>query len=110
MSDWFTTQNIDFLVGKAEHKYPISSSPLCIKAGNDLQMPGCQQNVDDIVEAVNAKEEEVPYPLSLGELQDCALNILRILIQSTSYEGAKPYNEQFGELPWVIKVVSYYTD
>ncbi|HWT75367.1 MAG TPA: glycoside hydrolase family 3 N-terminal domain-containing protein [Mobilitalea sp.] len=104
MSDWFTSQNISFLVGEEEHKYPISSSPLCIKAGNDIQMPGCQQNVDDIVEAVDAKENSVPYPLTLGELQYCALNILKSVRQSSCYEGAKPYREQFGELPWIMKV------
>lgn len=104
MTDWFATQNTDFLIEKVDRKYTISSSPLCIKAGNDLQMPGCQQNVDDIIEAVNAKEGEVPYPLTLGELQYCSLNILKIIMKSSCYKGAKPYGEHFGKLPWVIRV------
>lgn len=46
-----------------------SSSAGCIKAGNDLIMPGSQNDVDDIVKSVNAKEGKVEYPLTLNELQ-----------------------------------------
>lgn len=78
MSDWNTSVNV---FGDNKHKYPISSSPMCIKAGNDLQMPGAKENVEDIIEAVGKKEGEVDYPISLGDLQFCALNILRVLVQ-----------------------------
>ena len=43
MTDWFTSQDPSFMFGAAVHKYPISSSPLCIKAGNDLQMPAARR-------------------------------------------------------------------
>lgn len=46
-----------------------SSSAGCIKAENDLIMPGSQNDVDDIVKSVNAKEGKVEYPLTLNELQ-----------------------------------------
>jgi len=75
VSDWYTSMK---LFGD-DRKYPISSSPLCIKAGNDLQMPGCRQNVDDIIAAVDAKEGEVEHPIALGDLQFCALNIVKVL-------------------------------
>lgn len=74
MTDWFTSQDTSFLGSKSD-KYPWSSSVLCIKAGNDIQMPGCQQNVDDIIEAVNNNE------ITLGDLQFCAANILKIIVQ-----------------------------
>ncbi len=44
-------------------------------------MPGCQQNVDDIVNVVSEGA------LSLGELQYCALNILKVLSKSLSYNS-----------------------
>jgi beta-glucosidase len=98
MTDWFTSQDTSFLFGEAEHKYPISSSPLCIKVGNDLQMPGCQKNIDDIIEAV--KEGT----LTLGELQYCAINILRVTMRSDYYEGIRPYTAEFDNLCWYVKV------
>ncbi|MCM8712051.1 glycoside hydrolase family 3 C-terminal domain-containing protein [Clostridium sp. SYSU_GA19001] len=103
MTDWFTSQDVSFIFGAAEHKYPISSSPLCIKAGNDLQMPGCQKNVDDIVDAVKNGE------LTLGELQYCAKNILNIISKSNCYEGAKSYAEQFDNLSWYVKTEILYS-
>lgn len=101
MTDWFTSQDPSFMFGAAVHKYPISSSPLCIKAGNDLQMPGCQKNVDDIVEAVKHPEKAGKEALTLGELQACAARILNVIARSSCYEGSAPYGEQFGELPWI---------
>ena len=104
MTDWFTTQNTSFITGSDEHKYPISSSVLCIRAGNDLQMPGCLQNVDDIIDAVMDNELKTPNQLTLGELQNCTRNILRCISKSSCYQGAVSYTEQFMELPWIIKV------
>ncbi|NTV90243.1 MAG: beta-glucosidase [Clostridiales bacterium] len=88
MTDWFTSQDTGFLFGEASHKYPSSSSVLCIRAGNDLQMPGCRKNVQDIIDAVGDGS------LPLGELQACALNILRVLSLSNCYDGAKPYSKR----------------
>jgi len=104
MTDWYSTQNTDFIAIKRNRKYTHAFSPLCIKAGNDLQMPGCRQNVDDIIKAVNAKEGEADCPITLGELQYCALNILRVIMLSSCYENAEPYIEQFEQLPWLIRV------
>ncbi len=79
MTDWFTSQNVKELTGKYEAKYPISASTGCIKAGNDAQMPGCQKNVDDIVEAVQDQKEIDGYAITKGDLQYNAANILRIV-------------------------------
>lgn len=97
MTDWFTSQDVSFMFGAAQHKYPISSSVLCIKSGNDLQMPGSEKNVEDIVEAAENGE------LTLGELQHSARNILNIILKSNCYENALPYAEQFNNLSWYIK-------
>ena len=46
MTDWYTSQHQPMRMGKFKPIYPISSSAGCIKAGNDLQMLGCEKNED----------------------------------------------------------------
>jgi beta-glucosidase len=79
MTDWFTSQDMPQITGKYGRKYPISSSVGCIKAGNDIQMPGCQKNVDDIVEAVNTGKEIDGFAITLADLQYCTANIIRVI-------------------------------
>jgi beta-glucosidase len=67
------------ITGKFGKKYPISSSVGCIYAGNDMQMPGCKKNVDDIVEAVTTGKEMDGYTISLADLQYCTANIIRVI-------------------------------
>lgn len=81
MTDWFTSQDVPAITGKYTPKYPISASSGCIFAGNDLQMPGCQKNVDDIVRAVKTGEEVDGYTITLGDLQYCAANIIRVALK-----------------------------
>lgn len=73
MTDWFTTQDTS---GGQKKAYPHSSAVSCIKAGNDLIMPGCEQNVKDIVAAVESGKE-----ITLADLQFCVKNILKIALQ-----------------------------
>ncbi len=79
MTDWFTSQDIPALTGKFEPKYGISASTGCIAAGNDIQMPGCQKNVDDIVRAVQSGEAIDGYTITLADLQYNAANIMRVI-------------------------------
>ena len=60
-------------------KYPASDAAGCIKAGNDLTMPGSQSDLDTIIKSVGAKVGEVRYPLTLAELQVCAYRVLRTI-------------------------------
>ena len=78
MTDWFTSQDMPVISGTG-HIYPISASTGCVYAGNDLQMPGCQKNVDDIVEAVKTGKELDGYRLTLGDVQFCVTNLLRVV-------------------------------
>jgi beta-glucosidase len=82
MTDWFTSQHMDALTNKFEAKYPISASTGCIYAGNDIQMPGCQKNVDDIVEAVNTGKEIDGYTITLADLQYNAANVIRVVVKT----------------------------
>jgi beta-glucosidase len=82
MTDWFTSQDIPMLRGKFEPIYPISASTGCIYAGNDIQMPGCQKNMDDIVEAVTSGKELDGYTITLADLQFAAANIIRVVAKT----------------------------
>ena len=79
MTDWFTSQEVSVLTGKFQPKYGISASTGCIAAGNDIQMPGCQKNVDDIVRAVQNQESIDGYRITLADLQYNAANIIRVI-------------------------------
>lgn len=67
MTDWGTTEK------KPGFKYGASSAAACVKAGNDLTMPGSQADVDEIANAVGAE-------LTLAQLQSCARRILALAL------------------------------
>ncbi len=77
MSDWFTSQDQTAMIGTVKTAYPISASTGCIYAGNDVQMPGCQKNADDIIEAVEKGAEIDGYRIILADLQQCAAAVIR---------------------------------
>ncbi len=80
MTDWFTSVDMPLLTGGQKVKYPISASTGCIAAGNDMQMPGCEKNVEDIVKAVKSGEPLDGYRITLGDLQFNAANVIRTAI------------------------------
>ncbi len=82
MTDWFTSQDIPEITGKFKPVYPISASTGCIYAGNDIQMPGCQKNVDDIVEAVKTGKEIDGYRISKADLQFNVANVIRVIART----------------------------
>lgn len=65
-------------------KYSYASPAGCVKAGNDLIMPGSQQDVEKIIAAVGNS-------ITLADLQACAKHIIKIIMQSAVYEDAVPY-------------------
>ncbi|NBI92261.1 beta-glucosidase [Lachnospiraceae bacterium] len=83
MTDWFTSQNMPEFTEKYEPQYPISASTGCIYAGNDIQMPGCQKNVDDIIEVVKTGKEIDGFGITLADLQYNASNIIRVVLKTT---------------------------
>ncbi len=89
MTDWGTTGSL--AAGGETFKYDFATSAGCIKAGNDLIMPGSQIDVDNIIAAVGAKEGEVPCAITLADLQACAKRMIKIIMQSAVYEDAVPY-------------------
>ncbi len=83
MTDWFTSQEQPSLTGDRKAKYPISASTGCIYAGNDIQMPGCQKNVDDIIEAVKSGREIDGCRITLADLQYNAANVIRAVLKTS---------------------------
>lgn len=82
MTDWGTTGGGG--LGEPEvKKYGFSSAAGCIKAGNDLTMPGSQKDLETIVRAVREKDEKQEYPLTLAELQACAKRVLKAVLDCT---------------------------
>lgn len=79
MTDWGTTGGGD-MNPAMDNKYGFSDAAGCIKAGNDLIMPGSQQDVDSILIALNAGKDQAAYPITLPELQACATRILKLAL------------------------------
>jgi beta-glucosidase len=79
MTDWGTTGDIFGGDPNDGRKYHPSDAAACIKAGNDLTMPGSELDYNQIVKSVGAKEGEVFCPITKAELQLCAYRILRVI-------------------------------
>ena len=87
MTDWFTSNmKVGSALAKPNPKYPCASSPLCIYAGNDVQMPGCEGNIEDIIAAVKDGS------LKLGYLQRCAAKLLEVDLKCGGFPEAGSYN------------------
>ncbi len=93
MTDWGTTGSLD-TDADSKLKYGCSNAAACIKAGNDLIMPGSQKDVDEIVKSVDAAQGSVECPITLGDLQACAKRMLNIIGRSAAYEGSVPYGKR----------------
>ncbi len=91
MTDWGTTGSVEMEPGRT-FKYGSSNAAACILAGNDLIMPGSQEDVDEIIRSVGAAPDQVSFPLKTGDLQACARRILNVTARSSCYEKARPYN------------------
>ena len=83
MTDWGTTGDDK----PSDKKYGSSDPAACIKAGNDLIMPGGQRDVEIILKSLNAEKGAVAAPITLGDLQACALRILQVLVNSSACEA-----------------------
>lgn len=42
-------------------------------------MPGCRENMEDMIHAVKSGEEKDGYKITLADLQFCARNVLHIV-------------------------------
>ena len=79
MTDWTTTED-----------GPDCTAAGCMRAGNDLVMPGAA------CDAQNLREELASGALSREDLEACISRLVNIIWKSNQYEGAVPYSA-FGE-------------
>lgn len=77
MTDWTTT----------EHGADCTAAG-CVRAGNDLVMPGSPADFD------NLRAELAAGTLKREDLERCAARVINIVLQSNRYEGARAYGEQ----------------
>lgn len=70
MTDWNTT-------GEGG-----SSADLCMRAGNDMIMPGSHRDINEII---NGLQDEAEDSLLYRELRNCAARIVRTILQSNRY-------------------------
>lgn len=74
MTDWLTTNQDDSCTASG-----------CMRAGNDLIMPGMSQDHENI------KKELETGTLSEESLRRCISNLLYVILKSNQYEDAVPY-------------------
>lgn len=81
VTDWGTTGKglYGLITASHPHKYPGSTSFGCIAAGNDLVMPGGNEDIQEIINAV------ADGRLPLAKLQYCVTNILRLMMKLPSW-------------------------
>lgn len=76
LTDWFTSDPVvSREQSKPNPKYDSSSSAVCVYAGNDVQMPGAQARIDEILDALHNSA------LPLASLQQCCVRILSVFVK-----------------------------
>lgn len=76
MTDWLVTRSMGDSMSGTENtnKYSKASAAGCVKAGNDITMPGGEEDFADIMDALSNPQH--PYALTRAELQTCAKRVL----------------------------------
>ena len=68
MSDWVVPGF------EAKKKYPSSCSNGCIRAGNDIMMPGSKVHYENLLNVLN--NDTCSYPLTREQLEKCAARMV----------------------------------
>lgn len=87
MTDWGTTAEAKPDLEGRLPLYGCSSAAACIKAGNDLIMPGSREDVEEIIASVDAAEGTVKCPVKVEEVRACAERMLRMIAKSNVCPG-----------------------
>ncbi len=89
MTDWTTTNN---------STAGVCTAAGCIKAQNDLTMPGMPEDQENLRNALASGE------MSINELRRCVINTVRIILSSNQYEDAVSYISRFPGIKEYIEV------
>lgn len=88
MTDWTTT---------TDSTRGICTAAGCMRAGNDMVMPGVPEDHDNI------RAELKDGTLDIRWLKKCICNTVNLALQSNQYEGAVSYLDQFEGLDTYMK-------
>ncbi len=75
MTDWLVTGGM----GKTGNVHSCASAAGCVKAGNDVIMPGMPSDKEDILKAL--QDASHPYALSRAELQTSAKRVMEMILK-----------------------------
>lgn len=89
MTDWTTTTG---------STAGVCTAAGCMRAGNDMVMPGVKADHDNI------RQELKEGTLEIGALQRCICNTVSLALQSNQYEEAVSYGDQFEGLDTYMTV------
>ena len=102
MTDWFMTEMMTdvFAAVKREttQRYGRTIAHECTWAGNDMVMPGSDADREDIIASVKNGT------VAKADLQRCTVQVLKLILCSDLYEGARPYNEIVRPEPEAVAV------
>jgi beta-glucosidase len=80
MTDWHTT---------TRQINGVCNAAGCMRAGNDMVMPGAQEDHDSI------RNEIENGTLSINELKKCIYNTVNVILSSNQYENSESYLNKF---------------
>lgn len=83
MTDWYAVGGIMSQVSGRCNKHPMGFASGCIRAGNDLTMPGMKADFDDMMNALDNKAAK--YPITRSELQVTAKRVLNTVLRLSEY-------------------------
>ena len=76
MTDWYITTNMMVTPG---HRHGPASAAGCVKAGNNVTMPGAVSDAEDIRRALT--DPTHPYALTDADLRACARPVLEAVLR-----------------------------
>ncbi len=79
MTDWYAANSIMVAANGRENKYSVGIASGCVKAGNDITMPGSSDDKKQILEALERTDGE--YPITKAELQRNAKRVLEAILK-----------------------------
>jgi len=78
MTDWLTCSSRSEDFSPRDKRYSKSSAARCIAAGNDLIMPGGEQEYRELVSSYQLTDPRTAGVATLRGLQECAMRVLRL--------------------------------
>lgn len=79
MTDWYAASAMMVSGSERKHKHTVGTPSGCVKARNDIIMPGMQEDKMQILKALEDTTEK--YPITKAELQVTAKRVLQTILK-----------------------------